>query len=40
MTIVTNTRRRPAPERDWPKEARWMRFAQDQEHVTSGLTQA
>ncbi|MGQ0570250.1 MAG: DUF5996 family protein [Armatimonadota bacterium] len=28
---------RPAPERDWPKGSRWMRFAEDQEHITSGF---
>ncbi len=28
---------RLAPEREWPKGSRWMRFAQDQEHVTSGF---
>ncbi len=28
---------RPAPEREWPKGSRWMRFAQDQEHATSGF---
>ncbi len=28
---------RLAPEREWPKGSRWMRFAQDQEHATSGF---